>query len=425
MPGGRLAAWAIALAGAVLASTPGLLLSAVSGGRSRRRAVVGRSLAAAAERLGPAAIKMAQIAAARRDLLPREITDELARLHDDVASPAADGLARALAAAYAKPVGQLFAEIEQEPVAAGSVAVVFRGRAIDGEVVAIKLVRPGVACLVEADLQLLEGLVRRARTWRRLAHLPLTETFGLFAEQVRRQCDMVQEARATERFQAMIGHLVTVPSVRHDLSNATVMVSQWRDGGLRISDPALPETAFRAACLSLLQALYRMIFTHGLTHLDLHPGNVRVSDEGVVTLYDFGLTASIDPVDRDRFRNLMSAVVKADAAACVHHLIASAGRTPPGLDRRRLEDDMTALLRRYSGKSAGEFLVVGFVGALFELQNRHGLYGAPGFANAVWALALFEGLVRDRFPTLDFQGELRAFEVDQFVERIRASARNC
>lgn len=383
---------------------------------------LGRALASAAVRLGPTATKLAQIASSRPDLLPAPLTDALVELQDRAPVSDVSAIHRALASAYDVPFAELFEHLEAEPIAAGSVAVVLRGRTRDGADVALKVVRPGVVRQIEDDLALLGAIVALLARFDRLSHLRLREVFDTFTGQIRRQCDMHVEARCTSQLRALIGSQVIVPEPRGDLTRRDVLVTAFLNtGGLRISDPRLPRAAYETGCLTLLRALYRMIFVHGVVHLDLHPGNVHVDCEGRVTLFDYGLIAEIDAAARRSFRDFMVAVGRGDAESATHHLIEASISAPASLDRTRLRGDMQSLLDECRGQRAGRFLVFRFVRSLSEIQRRHGLSASVGFANAVWALTLYEGLVRARFPDLDFQSELRPYGAATLIERVRAT----
>jgi ubiquinone biosynthesis protein len=165
-----------------------------------------------------------------------------------------------------------------------------------------------------------------------------------------------------------------------------------------------------------------MIFVHGFVHGDLHPGNVSVATSGQVILFDYGLVAALTESDRVLFRDFFLAVAMGDAATAARNILLSAERRPLKLDLDKFERAVAALLKRYSGQKAGGFLVARFVSETFALQRRFGLCGAPGFANAVWALAMFEGLVRQGYPSLDFQMEARPFLVRALIEKMKVLA---
>ena len=110
-----------------------------------------------------------------------------------------------------------------------------------------------------------------------------------------------------------------------------------------------------------------------------------------------------------------------DSQACARIILEIASGRPEGLDERAYRDDVRRLIKTHHGKSAGQFLIAEFVFQLFSLQQRYRVHGTPGLVNAIWALATFEGLVRRRYPDLDFQGEARACLTSELVEAARVA----
>lgn len=381
---------------------------------------LGRRAAALAAAIGPAGIKFAQALSARRDLLPGPLLTPLRYLQDEVPAPSEPALRRMVATALGADAWQSLA-IETRPLGSGSVAVVLAGRAAAEGALAIKLLRPGVAQRIERDLRVMLFLARLVTDHERLRHLDLGKVLPAFAASVRGQCDLTAEAAAATRLRRVLGANVLVPETLCRASGENALVMR-RLFGRRLDDPTIGDLEFHAAMAHLLEGLYRMIFVEGLVHVDLHPGNVRIAEDGRPIVFDFGLVASITPVERRRFRDFFLAVAQGRAGLAATHLIAAAAARPPTVDRDRVAADLSEVIRRRQGQSVGSFLVLGFVDELFEIQRRHGLRGAPGFEKAAWALTLFEGLVRDRCPSFDFQTPLRRYAVGAMIERMERAA---
>lgn len=386
------------------------------------RRAAGRRLASFCERCGPAATKFAQLLAARADLLPRALVEPLARVQDRVRPPTRRSIRRALANAYGARGTWPFALPSWQPVAAGSIAVVLEARAPDGAPLAIKLVRPGVQRQLEADLLCLSWLLRRIERLPRFRFLPLSLAFAHVAPLIARQGDMFEEARAHPRLLRSMAAGVAMPALRPELTRATALAMEFRSGSHKLTDPDVPPEAYRTGCLRLLHALYRMIFVHGFVHCDLHPGNVACEADGTVLLYDYGLVSEVSYGDRQILAGLFGAVTQRDPRRVAQEIIASAFIVPRTLDRGALVADAAQLLDRWAGRRAGEFLVASFAADLFQIQYRHGIRSSASFAAAVWALAAYEGLVRDRYPELDFQEEAKPFLISNIIATLRRAA---
>jgi ubiquinone biosynthesis protein len=392
-----------------LVSAPRLVYLWVRSERRKLLQAAGVVLAQAAENLGPAATKIAQIASYRGDLLPTELISQLSRTQDNVRPPPQRHIRRALEIALGQPTEKLFLRLDDRPIAAGSIAVVLRARTLDNEDVAVKVVRPGVEAKIQADLRLLRWIAGIISRWPSFRAIPIIEAFDLIAELVAKQCDMEREACSAARLQELLRGEVLIPVPRMDLTNSSVLTMRYLEGRHKICDSRIPQYQYRRACRMLLRAVYRMIFEQGLVHCDLHPGNISVREDGRVILYDFGLTASLDTSTRLQFREFFLSVAFGDHTTAAQVLLQNAASRATSFNEDAFREELKLILARRTGQRAGEFLVVGFVKELFDLQYRHGLHGSPGFTSAIWALGTFEGLVRERYSDLDFQAEARPF----------------
>lgn len=380
---------------------------------------IGIHLGLLAERWGPAAIKVAQVAASRRDLFPRSLLQPLERIQDQLKSPSKSALRRNLIEVYGPPGEWPFRIVSWQPIAAGSIAVVLHAEAADGSPLAIKLVRKGVPRQVQADLLCLTWLARRLQHYPRFSHLPLISTLDEISNSVEQQCDMLREAEAYERIVPSLGPGIASPRPYGELSRPSALAMEFRGAEYKLSDPRVPPDVYRENCRSLLHAIYRMIFVNGFVHCDLHPGNVATDGSGGIILYDLGLSAELTPRDRDILTGLFEAIDSANPIRLAGQIIAAASMVPESLDIVKLQSGAHMIVARWSGKSAGDFLVAGLANDLFDLQHRHGIRSRPTFVAAIWALATFEGLVRDRYPDLDFQLEARPFLKSALIARLR------
>jgi ubiquinone biosynthesis protein len=210
-----------------------------------------------------------------------------------------------------------------------------------------------------------------------------------------------------------------MPKPQVALTTADVLVMDFVQDAVQLMQATIPDKAFRRATHDLLELLYSMIFVRGIVHCDMHPGNVLRQAEGAVALIDAGPIANLNDEDRSCFRDFFLSLACNDADACVSAILRSALHIPDSLDRAAFQRDVGILIHTYHGRSAGSFLVAEFVFRVFALQRRHRLPGAPGFVSAIWALVMFEGLARARYPDLDFQAAAQPFLAADLVSRSR------
>lgn len=406
----RLCGIAAIIIAAVAARSPRLVMTLMHRDRPARHQLLGEAVASAAETLGPVFIKAAQMLSYRTDLLPVEFLTPLEKLQDRVQALKPGEPRRAIEASLGRPVAEIFAAFEDEPVACGSVAVVCRATGHNGESLAVKVVRPGVQQRIARDLDCLRWLLAFAARGRAGRGAPILETYDLIATMIAMQGDMRAECRSLYRFGDMLmtQPRIAVPRADYTAATADVLVMQFVDAvawrQIEISD-----AAFQRAANDLLIALYNMIFKLGVVHCDMHPGNILLQPDGTVVVIDAGLVVHLSEHDMRCFRYLFLALAFNSSSGFAASILEAALMVPADLDRPGFERDIQALVKSFHGRKAGEFLVVDFVFRIFDIQRRHGVFGPPGFAGAIWALAMFEGLVRTRYPDLDFQAVARPF----------------
>lgn len=414
----------LAIASGIGALRLPLMLLAALRGRRQFLAAAGETLAVCIEALGPVFVKVGQMLSYRVDLFPEPLLQPLMRLQDR-ASPLSSRRTRAaVEAGLGRPLSDVLATFSDVPVASGSIAIVCRGTIPDGRAVAVKVVRPGIAGRIDRDLasfRWIAGIIGRSRFAR---DLPVVETFDIIALMVSAQADMLAECRNLAAFRTMLpaNGRIAMPGPHAALTTRDVLVMDFVGDTVQLMRASIPDKVFRRAARDLLELLYTMIFVRGVVHCDMHPGNVLWRSDGAVALIDAGLIARLNDDDRCCFRDFFLSLACNDADACASAILRSALQVPDSLDRAAFQRDVDGLMHRYHGRTAGNFLIADFVFAVFDLQRRHRLPGAPGFLSAIWALVMFEGLVRARYPDLDFQAAAQPYLASDLVSRSRRSA---
>lgn len=418
----RLATILAVMAGIAASRLPRLLLAATRGRRQFRQAT-GEMLADTVEALGPVFIKLAQMVSYRTDLFPEDLLDPLTRLQDR-ARPLSPRAARmAVEAGLGLPLREAFSAFSDQPIASGSIAVVCSATTCGGQPVAVKVVRPDVSECIARDLACFRAIVRLLSRARAVKDLPIVDTFDAIAAIISAQADMIAESRSLIAFRAMLpaGRRLVVPRPLLEFTRRDVLVMELIEDAMPLTQAPISDRAFRRAAHDLLNLLYTMIFIEGVVHCDMHPGNLLCRTDGSLALIDGGLIAVLRDQDRVCFREFFLGLVVNDPEACACAILKSALRIPNDLDQAGLRRDVATLVRDYHGRTAGSFLIVTFVFRVFELQRRHRLPGTPGFVSAIWALVMFEGLVRTRHPNLDFQAAAQPFLMADLVDRSRRS----
>jgi ubiquinone biosynthesis protein len=416
----RLAAIVFIAGGIAACQLPHLLRAAIRG-RVLLLEALGSTLAACVETLGPVFIKMAQMLSYRTDLLPPALLNPLIRLQDRVSPLSSQRIRTAVEVSLGRPPEESFGAFSDRPLASGSVAVVCKATTRCGQPVAVKVVRPGVADRIERDLACIRYIVSLIARSRRVRDLPILATFDTIASIIAAQTDMIRESQNLTAFRSMLPahRRLAVPKPFPELTTSTTLVMELIEDAVPLMQAPIPSRVFRRAARDLLELVYAMIFVRGFVHCDLHPGNLLCRADGTLVLLDAGLVAVLTDQERTAFRDFFLGLVVNAPDECVGAMLRSALRIPDELDSAGFRRDVASLVRSYHRRTAGTFLIAEFVFRVFELQRKHRLPGAPGFVSAIWALVMFEGLVRQRYPDLDFQLAAQPFLMGEIVDRLK------
>ena len=293
-------------------------------------------LAAAVAALGPSFVKLAQVFAARADLIPEPYVSALGALLDRVpAAPWAE-VAAEIEGSYGRPVDAIFERFDTEPVASGSLGQVYRAR-YDAQDVAVKVLRPGVAHVVERDLAAAHKIVQMvARRWPNPHVVGFRTTIEEFRRRVPDEMDFRLEADHAREIGGRFAddRKLVIPRVLHELTRQRVMVMEFVEGTR--ADRLAPLVAAgrvdaAAVVREVLEAYVRMMLMDGLFHADPHPGNLLVTDDGRLVLLDFGMCVRVPAETRTTLVRTVLAAIRKDAAAVADGFHAL-GIVAPGAD---------------------------------------------------------------------------------------------
>ena len=297
--------------------------------RSRRP---GEKLAAAFQELGPSFVKLGQALSVRFDLVGEEMAADLAQLQDRLPPFASDEARKTIEAELGCALGEVFAEFADEAVAAASIAQVHRAVTVGGDVVAVKVLRPGIEAAFNRDLELmrwLAGIIARLHgTFDRLKPVAVVETF---ADSASIEMDLRLEAAAAQELGANFEETdgFEVPTVDWRRTGRRVLTSSWVDG-VPIHDRERLEAEGHdlAEIVALMASVFFFqIFRDGFFHADLHPGNLLVDTEGRVHAVDFGIMGRVDRPTRRYLADMLYSFLVRDYRR-VAEIHVSAGLVP-------------------------------------------------------------------------------------------------
>ncbi len=406
-----------------------VLARVVSVGRNLN-APRGQRLREALERLGPIFVKFGQVLSTRRDLMPIDIADELARLQDRVPPFNSDVAVAIIERAFGKPVDSIFSSFDREPIASASIAQVHFAKLVDKEGkerdVAVKVLRPGMLGAIEKDLSLMrmmaswvDGLSSDGK------RLKPKEVVAEFDKYLHDELDLVREASSAAQLRRnMAGlDLVLIPEMYWDFCTTEVIVME-RMVGIPISQVArlreagvdIPKLARDGVTLFFTQ-----VFRDGFFHADMHPGNIQVSIDpatfGRYISLDFGIVGTLTEVDKEYLAQNFTAFFRRDYKR-VAELHIESGWVPSSTRVDELESAIRAVCEPYFDRPLKEISLGLVLMRLFQTSRRFQVEIQPQLVLLQKTLLNIEGLGRDLDPDLDLWHSAKPFLEKWMLEQV-------
>jgi ubiquinone biosynthesis protein len=362
--------------------------------------------------LGPTFVKLGQILATRVDLFAPEWIEEFEKLQDR-APPAPAGEVRAqIVQDLGAAPEDVFPGFDPQPFAAGSIAQVHRARLQDGAEVAVKVRRPGIRPVVEADLRLVARLAEILETeFPGLARFRPREVARQFTQTLRRELDLAAECRSAERVAASFrGHPeIVVPDVYWEWTGERMNVQAYVDGVPSRDLAAVDRAGLDRRVLARrgAQAVLKMMIEDGFFHADPHPGNVFYLPENRIAFIDFGMVGRLSERRRDELVELLNGLVERDSASVVDVLLDWSGALQ--VDRERLATAVDEFVDQYHGVPLEKLNVSAMLLDMTVLLRDHGLALPPDLALVLKACVTLEATGRELDPAFDMVGEAAPF----------------
>jgi len=373
--------------------------------RDRAAARPGQRLAAALDELGPGFIKLGQMLSTRADLLGEEIAADLASLQDRL--PAFPGAAAraAIEAEFAKPLEALFQSFDETAIAAASIAQVHFASTTEGQEVAVKVLRPGVAGAFARDLDLFLWLaVLLERLHPPLRRLKPVEVVRTLAEIVRFEMDLRFEAAAASELAENFAGDPSFHVPRIDwLRTGHGVLTLERIEGVRIDDRAgLVAAGHRIedVLVKAAEAFFNQVFRDGFFHADMHPGNMFVDPSGAIVVIDFGIMGRLDRATRWYLADMLVGFLTGDyrRVAEVHF---AAGYVPPTRSIDAFTQACRAVGEPILGRPLQDISVARLLAQLFRVTEQFDMETQPQLLLLQKTMVLVEGVGRRLDPEVN------------------------
>lgn len=378
----------------------------------RRRdssAPLGERIRLALEDLGPIFVKFGQAISTRRDLLPPDIADELAKLQDKVPPFPAEQAIAIINGAYGKSVDDVFERFDKKPFAAASIAQIHTAKLKAGHEVIIKILRPGVREQIDRDLAVLRLLAGLAdRYWEHGKRLKPLELVDEYEHTIIDELDLMREAANTAQLKRNFegSEMLYVPEVFWDYCRPEVLV-QERIYGTPISDmKTLREAGTNIQVLAEngVEIFFTQVFRHNFFHADMHPGNIFVittdPERPKYAAVDFGIIGTLHPEDQRYLAENFLAFFDRD-----YHRIAKlhldSGWVPADTRIDQLETAIRTVCEPIFNKPLAEISFAQLLMRLFRVAQRFDVEIQPQMILLHKTLFNIEGLGRQLYPQLD------------------------
>lgn len=371
----------------------------------------------ALEDLGPIFVKFGQMLSTRRDLVPADIADELARLQDRVPPFPGEVARRLVERALGQPVAELFAEFGAEALASASIAQVHAARLHDGREVVVKVLRPGVERVIRHDVDLLYLIARLAqRYWPDGRRLRPVEVVAEYEKTVFDELDLLREAANAAQLRRNFegSPLLYVPEVHWPLTRRNVMTLE-RIRGVPVSNTG--ELVTRGVNMKRLaergvEIFFTQVFAHNFFHADMHPGNIFVdTSEPEYPRYiavDFGIIGTLLPQDQYYLAANFIAFFNRDYRKVAELHVAS-GWVPEGTRVDEFETAIRTVCEPIFDKPLKEISFGQLLVRLFQTARRFNMEVQPQLVLLQKTLLNIEGLGRELYPDLDLWQTAKPF----------------
>lgn len=365
----------------------------------------GTRLRLALENLGPVFVKFGQMLSTRRDLIPLDIADELAKLQDQVPPIPADQALEVLQQAYDTDIGSVFAEFDVTPVASASVAQVHFATLPDGKPVAVKILRPGIASVIDKDIALLDtAAMLLEHLWADGKRLRPREVVTEFSRHIHNELDLMLEAANCSQLRRNFadGRLLRVPEVYWDWCREQVMVME-RMSGTPISQVSrLREMGIDIPKLARdgVEIFFTQVFRDSFFHADMHPGNILVAEDGHYVALDFGIMGTLTDTDKHYLARNFLAFFRRDYREVARAHIES-GWAPKDTPPDAFETAIRAVCEPIFDKPLKDISFGRVLLRLFQTSRRFGVVIQPQLVMLQKTLLNIEGLGRELDPELD------------------------
>lgn len=373
------------------------------------------------EELGPTFIKLGQLLSTRPDLLPREYIEKLRELQDNVEAVEYEKIRNKLNEEFDKNINELFLYFEPKPMAAASIGQVHKAVLKDGTEVVIKVKRPNIDNIVNADLAILLNIARLAEN--RIPEIRIyepVEKIEEFAQNLKKELDYTLEGWNIERFKQNFDkdETIYVPKVFWDYTTKEVLTMEYIDG-IKVNQIDKIEKLGldrKKIAVNGAKSIMKQIFIHGYFHGDPHPGNILILKNSKIVFIDFGMMGRIDEQTKRKLAILITYIVNKNSHGIVDVLL-DIGVANKNIDLAKFELDIDDIVNRYYGRTLKQINIAQLINEIFLLLAKYRINIPSNFTLLLKCIITIEGVGRELDPDFNIIEVARPFVKKIIINR--------
>ncbi|NLN74912.1 MAG: AarF/ABC1/UbiB kinase family protein [Armatimonadetes bacterium] len=364
------------------------------------------------EELGPTFVKFGQLLSTRPDIVPESYISELTKLQDTASTVPAEEILTAVEAEFGRPVQEVYREFDSTPFAAASLGQVHRAVLPDGTAVIVKVQRPGIADLIETDIEI---LTKRAALledhWDRAKTYGIADLVDEFAITIREELDYTREAHNTDMLREQLANEkgIKLPGVYWELTTQRLLTLE-EIHGVKITEYSRhPDPPAQPAQLAerLASAFLNQIFVHGFFHADPHPGNILVTPEGEIGLVDCGMVGRLDAENRAGAIRMLMAFEQQDTRVIADEIV-NLGISSGEVDMRRFTQDLGKVTRGYYDMPGRSIQMGQLLTRALNVSVDHKIRLPASYAVLAKVLTSVDGICTQLDPDFNFTTAARS-----------------
>ncbi len=383
----------------------------------------GERLRLAFQELGPTFIKLGQIMSTRRDILPEDVIEELAKLQDDVVPCSLLEAREVFEGEMRRDIEDCFMSFSTLPAASASIGQVYEATLKNGEEVVVKIQRPHIRQLIERDLEILYDLAKIIdRHSKENSPLPLTDVIDEFHYSIIRELDYTFEARNAEKFGEYFAKdkQIYIPSIYWEYTGKRVLTMEKINGVKIIDYKELEKRGWDLKQLATIGAhsFLKQVFIYGFFHGDPHPGNLFALDSNRIAYVDFGIVGYLDRGSLKMITDIFTAGARKDIERIVNILI-EAEAVNSDTDLRRLRDDISLLINMYYNMPLKRLNIADALRHCMEVAYTNNIKLPVQFIMLLKALITLEGSGKYLHPEFSLSDIAKDFIKEIYIHRLQ------